>query len=90
MRAMTSKKTLIGDLQKLSSDELDKKIEEEETKIKDAEKHFKDEVDKLQKQYEAFMKARDEAVEEVKKGGLGLMKSVQVVTGKPKDDDDDL
>ena len=70
-------KAKIQAFQALSADELAKKIEAEEKKITDAEENFKSEVEKLQATYEKLSKDKDETIANVKKGGLGMMKSVK-------------
>jgi len=60
----------------MSEADLEAAIAEGDTKMADAEKHFKDEVSKLQKTYEGLLSAKDEAIEEVKASGLGMMKAV--------------
>lgn len=61
----------------LSADDLDKKIAEGEKSLEDAESTFKDEVEKLQANYERLQKEKDETIAKVKKGGLGMLKSVK-------------
>jgi len=70
-------KAKIQAFQALSADELAKKIEAEEKKITDAEENFKAEVEKLQATYEKLSKSKDETIANVKKQGLGMMKSVK-------------
>ena len=41
---------------------------------------FNFQVDKLQKRYEQLSKSKDEALEAVKEGGLGLMKAVKAAS----------
>merc|ERR1712196_3834 len=60
----------------LSAEDLDKKIAEGEKKMEDAESPFKSEVEKLQAKYESLQKEKDETIAAVKKGGLGMLKSV--------------
>lgn len=60
----------------LPEDELKTKIKDEEQKIEDAETNFKTAVDNLQAQFENLVKVRDDAIQAVKDGGLGLMKRV--------------
>merc|ERR1711871_1345232 len=61
----------------LSAEDLDKKIAEGEKKVEDAESTFKSEVEKHQAKYESLQKEKDEAIAAVKKGGLGMLKSVK-------------
>merc|ERR1711990_565885 len=61
----------------LSAEDLDKKIAEGEKKMEDAESTFKSEVEKLQAKYESLQKEKDETIAAVKKGGLGMLKSVK-------------
>merc|ERR1712072_682776 len=56
---------------------LDAKIAEGEKAIEDAESNFKSEVEKLQAKYEELQKEKDEAIANVKKSGLGMLKSVK-------------
>jgi len=56
---------------------LDAKITEGEKKLSDAEDTFKSEVEKLQAKYESLVKEKDETIASVKKGGLGMLKSVK-------------
>lgn len=60
----------------MSDDDLKKGIEEKESAIEAEEKKFNEDVEKLQKQYEEMMKAKDAKIAELKKSGLGMMKSV--------------
>jgi len=56
---------------------LDAKIAEGEKKLEDAESTFKSEVEKLQAKYESLQKEKDETIANVKKSGLGMLKSVK-------------
>merc|ERR1712070_804126 len=71
------KKKQIADLQALSADDLNAKIEEKKAAIKSAEDSFSEEVKKLQDTYGQLQKDKDEAVANVKASGLGLMQAVQ-------------
>eukprot|EP00592_Proboscia_alata_P028156 CAMPEP_0194442332 /NCGR_PEP_ID=MMETSP0176-20130528/126066_1 /TAXON_ID=216777 /ORGANISM="Proboscia alata, Strain PI-D3" /LENGTH=232 /DNA_ID=CAMNT_0039268409 /DNA_START=185 /DNA_END=883 /DNA_ORIENTATION=+ len=71
------KKAEIEKVQAMSDEELAGAITKFEDMNNSAEETFKTEVQKLQDTYQALMKAKDDAVEEVKAAGLGLMKSVQ-------------
>jgi len=55
--------------------DLEKMIVESEAKIEQAETDFKEGVEKLQATYQELQKTKDEAQEEIKNSGLGLMKS---------------
>jgi len=77
-------KAKIQGFQALSADELTKKIEAEEKRITDAEENFKSEVEKLQANYEKLSKSKDDTIASVKKGGLGMMKSVKASKGDGK------
>jgi len=61
----------------MSDADLDAKVAAEEKKIEDAESNFKAEVEKLQATYEKLSKDKDEAIANVKKSGLGMLKSVR-------------
>jgi len=69
-------KKKIEEASALSVADLDAKIKAEEGKIEAAETHFKEEVEKLQATYEKLSKAKDETIANVKKSGLGMLKSV--------------
>jgi len=81
------KKKEIEDLMALSDEDIDKKVEEGEKKIQDAEENFEAEVKKLQEKYEKLMAEKDETIAEVKKSGLGLMKSVKAAKAKQSKDE---
>jgi len=70
------KKAEIEELMKMSEADLEEKISEGDDKIAEAESHFKAEVETLQASYQKLMSDKDEAIENVKNSGLGLMKSV--------------
>ena len=61
---------------------LDAKIAEGEKKMEDAESTFKSEVEKLQAKYESLQKEKDETIANVKKSGLGMLKSVKAHKAK--------
>jgi len=82
------KKSEIEELMKFSEAELDAKIAEGDSKVADAETFFKSEVEKLQANYQKLMSDKDEAIEEVKNSGLGLMKSVLAAKQKEGDKDE--
>jgi hypothetical protein len=81
-----AQKTEIEDVMKLSDDEIDEKIASAEKAMEDAETTFKSEVEKLQKNYEGLTKAKDDAIAEVKKAGLGVLKQVKASKAKGKDE----
>ena len=66
----------------MGKEELAKLIASEEKKLEEADQTFKDEVAKLQSQYTKFLASKEEAVAEVKAGGLGLMKSCDAALDK--------
>merc|ERR1711977_784068 len=70
-------KKAVEEAMALSDSDLDAKITEGEKKLSDAEDTFKSEVEKLQAKYESLVKEKDETIASVKKGGLGMLKSVK-------------
>jgi protein disulfide-isomerase A6 len=70
-------KKAVEDAMALSDGDLDTKITEGEKSLTDAEDTFKAEVEKLQAHYESLMKEKDETIANVKKSGLGMLKSVK-------------
>jgi len=84
------KKGEIEELMKMSEEELDTAILEGDKKVEDAETFFKAEVEKLQANYQKLMSDKDQAIEEVKTSGLGLMKSVLAAKQKQEEDKDEL
>merc|ERR1712216_191175 len=66
----------------LSDADLDAKIKEGEDSLVKAEDTFKSEVEKLQARYEELMKEKDETIANVKKSGLGMLKSVKASKAK--------
>jgi protein disulfide-isomerase A6 len=70
-------KKAVEDAMALSDADLDTKIKEGEDSLSGAEDTFKAEVEKLQAKYESLMKEKDETIANVKKGGLGMLKSVK-------------
>merc|ERR1711924_217915 len=70
-------KKQIADLQAMSAEDLEAKIEEKKTAIKTAEDTFSEEVKKLQDTYGQLQKDKDAAVAAVKASGLGLMQAVE-------------
>jgi len=69
-------KTKIEEALAMSADDLKAKIAEGEKASEDAESNFKAEVEKLQAKYESLQKEKEETVANVKKSGLGMLKSV--------------
>jgi len=84
------KKGEIEELMKMSEEELDAAILEGDKKVEDAETFFKAEVEKLQANYQKLMSDKDQAIEEVKTSGLGLMKSVLAAKQNQEEDKDEL
>jgi len=79
------KKAEISKLQAMSSAELTTAITEAEAGLKEAESEFESAVKKLQATYEALEKTKTDKVAALKKGGLGLMKSVQAAKAKKEE-----
>jgi len=75
-------KKSIEDALALSDADLDAKIKEGEDSLSGAEDSFKAEVEKLQANYERLMKEKDETIANVKKSGLGMLKSVKASKAK--------
>merc|ERR1712176_1738061 len=71
-----AKKNQIEEFSKLSMDERDQMIKDKAGEMEKLEKDFKQFVETLQKQYQSESDKKDKAVEEIKQGGLGLLKSV--------------
>jgi len=69
-------KTKIEEALAMSADDLKAKIAEGEKASEDAESNFKAEVEKLQAKYESLQKEKEETIANVKKSGLGMLKSV--------------
>lgn len=78
------KKSKIQEFSKLSGDARDKMIKEKEAEMEKAETDFKTYVEGLQKQYQEESDKKDKAVEAIKAGGLGLLKSVHAYEKKQK------
>lgn len=72
-----AKKAEIAKFSEMPLDELTAAIDKKEADLKVIEENFKKSVEGLQKQYEAFMKAKDDNIEKIKESGLGLMKAVK-------------
>jgi len=70
-------KKAVEDAMALSAEDLAAKIAEGEKKMEDAESTFKSELEKLQKRYEELQKEKEETIANVKKSGLGMLKSVK-------------
>ena len=62
-------------------------IEKKETELKEVEETFKTSVEGLQKQYEAFMKEKDDKTAAIKDAGLGMMKAVKAAKASAKKDE---
>ena len=75
------KKAEIQKFQTMSADDLNKLIEEKEEEQAKIEADFQEFVEGLQKQYQEASENKDAALEEIKKSGLGLMKSVKAAAG---------
>lgn len=69
-------KAEIEAIQAMSTEDLTAKVAEGEAKIEAAEEEFKSKVEELQKTYQELQVTKDDAIEAVKKDGLGLMKAV--------------
>jgi len=80
------KKKEIGELQALSADDLEKKIEEKKQLIKDAEEAFSTGLKGLQETYEKLQKDKDEGIKQIKDSGLALMQAVAAHLAKPKEE----
>jgi len=70
------KKAQIQKFQAMSPAELEAAIAEKSSALEKLEADFKTFVEELQKQYSEANEKKDKDIEEVKKSGLGLMKSV--------------
>ena len=81
------KKAEISKFQAMSEADLDKEIESKEEELKTVEATFKEQVTGLQKQYEGFMKAKDEGIAAVRNSGLGIMKAVKSMKKTAKKDE---
>merc|ERR1712216_926758 len=75
-------KAKVEEAMALSDDDLAAKITEGEKAQEDAESNFKSEVEKLQAKYESLQKEKDETIANVKKSGLGMLKSVKAHKAK--------
>jgi len=81
------KKAEIEKFQAMSGADLDKLIAEKEQEMEDAEKTFKDEVQKLQDTYSKLSTDKEEALEAIKKAGLGMAKAVKASKGSSGSDE---
>merc|ERR1712203_5859 len=79
------KKAEIEKFQAMPAADLDAAIKDAESKLETAEADFKKFVEGLQKQYEDANKKKDDALESIKKAGLGMMKAVKAA-GKGKEE----
>lgn len=71
-----AKKKEIAELEAMSDEDLNAKVDEGKAKIKAAEDLFTTEVKNLQDTYGQLEKDKNEAIANVKKSGLGLMQAV--------------
>merc|ERR1712113_902425 len=78
------KKAQIEKYKMLSADARETMIKEKEESINKLESDFKDFVEGLNKQYKEESEKKDQAMEAVKSGGLGLLKSVHLYEKKAK------
>jgi hypothetical protein len=78
------KKKKIEEFTALGAEKRAEMIKEQETQLEKAEADFKEFVEGLNKQYQEETKKKDDAVEAIKSGGLGLLKSVQAFDKKGK------
>lgn len=82
-----AKKAEIAKFQAMDTADLETAIAKAEDELKTVEATFKTNVEGLQKQYEEFMKEKDEKLAAIKDSGLGLMKSVAAAKkAAPKDE----
>mmetsp|Transcript_24108 Transcript_24108/g.39899 ORF Transcript_24108/g.39899 Transcript_24108/m.39899 type:complete len:172 (+) Transcript_24108:227-742(+) len=84
------KKAEILKFQAMSEADLDKLITDKEKEMEDAETTFKDAVQKLQDDYSKLSADKDEALENIKKAGLGLAKAVKASKGAAAAGSDEL
>lgn len=77
------KKELIQKYLKMSEDELEKLIEAEQNKIADLQATFDAGLEKLQETYEELQNEMQASMDEVKKNGLSMMKSILKSKGAP-------
>jgi hypothetical protein len=72
----SQKRALLEKFMAMPEAELKALIEAEEKKIEEAEENFKEEVQKLQNTYQKLNEDKEKIIDQVKKDGLGMMKSV--------------
>jgi len=77
-----AKKAQISEYMKLDSDAREKMISEKETELQELESTFEKFVEGLQEQYQEASDKKDQAVKDIKEGGLGLLKAVHKYEGK--------
>jgi len=75
-------KATIKKFQAMPAADLEKEIKDKEAALETLEKDFKTFVEGLNKQYQEETKKKDDAVAEIKSGGLGLMKAVKAAAAK--------
>jgi len=80
------KKAQIEKFQAMDAEELKGVIAKAEEEMNEVEATFKKNVEGLQKQYEGYMKEKEEKTQAVKDAGLGIMKSVAAAGAKKKDE----
>jgi len=80
-------KAEIQKLMDMPDDELNTAIADGDAKLEAAEKDFKKAVEGLQKTYEKLQQDKEDALEEVKSSGLGLMKAVKAAKSKAGKDE---
>jgi len=76
------KKAEIEKLKAMGPDEREALIKEKQGKLEQIEADFKEFVEGLQKKYQEGSKKKDAGIEEIKSGGLGLLKSVHAYAKK--------
>lgn len=81
------KKSTIEKFLAMEAAELEKLIEDGETKIKNAEEDFKKGVEKLQAEYQKMMSDKEKTQEDIKDSGLGLMKACKAHAAKKGSDE---
>ena len=70
-------KAILDKYNAMSAAERKEIIDAANAKVEEAEETFKSELKKLQAKYESLQKEKDETIAAVKKGGLGMLKSVK-------------
>jgi hypothetical protein len=81
------KKAEIKKFADMTDADLDKLIADKEQELVEAETTFKDEVQKLQDTYAKLSTDKEEALEEIKKAGLGMAKAVKAAKGSAGNDE---